>query len=564
MRKILVQLLGFIFMLFFMVCQSQTVKNGKDNAVNIPASAVHYDKTVQLKGNWDFYFKQYGTSKQFLKSQSKENVAIPGGWRGNYYLPNTHSAKGYGTFYKKISFDKIPSDSVGILFPDINAAGEIWINGDFVTEKGNFSLKENKNLSLIEPILLPLPKVKEIELFIPISHYNHRMGGGMLQAPIIGNYFHLQQQLKKDLIYESISTVIVLIIVIFSLLKFFFITRKRTYLYFGLMCSMAMLRQIAIGSGLLTILFGEVDFVWVQTFRYIGFYLGTGFGALYFYELFPNFVKRSRVRFVFIASVVVSVFAIVANKFYASYGTILFQIIGLLTTVLVFVRIQVFLVKKNDEVSRFTIISLGVFLLTVINDILYTQMLLPTRHLQHIGFLLFALIQLYVLMLYYKNQMYQIENLSKTIEEKDKVIEFKDRDIDYLALHHRDKMQSKKEIIEELTNLLKNADVNQLAELKKTIQEYKREILIEEHASNAVIDADLVRSEFVDKLQTQFPMLTKSEVEICLLIRLNLSTKEIALKRKATDASIKVAKHRIRAKVGVKSTQELEKLLVSL
>lgn len=66
------------------------------------------------------------------------------------------------------------------------------------------------------------------------------------------------------------------------------------------------------------------------------------------------------------------------------------------------------------------------------------------------------------------------------------------------------------------------------------------------------------------KLAQQFPELTKSEREICHLIYLNLSLKEIMNIRNITMASVKSARYRIRKKLNVPKGTELELFINNL
>lgn len=60
------------------------------------------------------------------------------------------------------------------------------------------------------------------------------------------------------------------------------------------------------------------------------------------------------------------------------------------------------------------------------------------------------------------------------------------------------------------------------------------------------------------KITKQFPELTKNEREICQLLYLNLSTKEILNIRNTTESAIKSARYRIRKKLQIPKNMELE------
>lgn len=73
-----------------------------------------------------------------------------------------------------------------------------------------------------------------------------------------------------------------------------------------------------------------------------------------------------------------------------------------------------------------------------------------------------------------------------------------------------------------------------------------------------------VNQEFDKHIINLFPNLTKTEREVCSLLRLNLSIKEIASIRNSSIDSIKALRYRIRKKMEVPKQQELESFIQNL
>jgi len=76
-----------------------------------------------------------------------------------------------------------------------------------------------------------------------------------------------------------------------------------------------------------------------------------------------------------------------------------------------------------------------------------------------------------------------------------------------------------------------------------------------------ITDTDL---DFEAKLAKQYPELTKSEREMCSLIRLNLSIKEIMAIKNTTTSSVKNYRYRIRKKLKIPKGEELERFIENL
>ena len=69
---------------------------------------------------------------------------------------------------------------------------------------------------------------------------------------------------------------------------------------------------------------------------------------------------------------------------------------------------------------------------------------------------------------------------------------------------------------------------------------------------------------FIERLKTVCPELSNTEREICSYIKLKLSTKEIASLRKSSDNAIRVTRHRIKAKLGLKDLTQLDSYIETL
>ena len=66
------------------------------------------------------------------------------------------------------------------------------------------------------------------------------------------------------------------------------------------------------------------------------------------------------------------------------------------------------------------------------------------------------------------------------------------------------------------------------------------------------------------KLKERYPDLSPSEQQMCALLRLKLSTKEIATVKNISPASVKVMRHRLRKKMNLNSEINLSEFLDTL
>lgn len=126
------------------------------------------------------------------------------------------------------------------------------------------------------------------------------------------------------------------------------------------------------------------------------------------------------------------------------------------------------------------------------------------------------------------------------------------------------RLDFKKNLITKIKELKEHPDRNDKAKYSTLIAELQSQIQTEnrlDNVSNTIIKSDLV---FENKLREHYANLTKSEREICNLMRMGLSIKEIMNIRNASLDSIKSARYRIRKKLQVPKGEELELFIQQL
>lgn len=73
---------------------------------------------------------------------------------------------------------------------------------------------------------------------------------------------------------------------------------------------------------------------------------------------------------------------------------------------------------------------------------------------------------------------------------------------------------------------------------------------------------DLIHEHFFRNLRRQFPTLTSGDLRLCVLIRMNLSTKDIARFQGLTVRGVETARYRLRKKLGLQSDTNIGEFLI--
>jgi|GEM_PF-2173746 hypothetical protein len=142
-------------------------------------------------------------------------------------------------------------------------------------------------------------------------------------------------------------------------------------------------------------------------------------------------------------------------------------------------------------------------------------------------------------------------------------LELKKKDLTNVVLQNTQLFDHDQKIIGRLMDI---------ARQKEHIGKSLHSLIAEMNTKNQTRDRALVNQNnieqinaaFYEKLETQFPPLTKSEIELCGYLRINLTNKDIALLKNVEYASVKVSKTRLRKKLGIAPEEDLCRFLQSM
>lgn len=140
-------------------------------------------------------------------------------------------------------------------------------------------------------------------------------------------------------------------------------------------------------------------------------------------------------------------------------------------------------------------------------------------------------------------------------------LDYKQKDLTEFGLEISRNRKFLNELDKAITNPQQSTQTKTLQNLSSRIKAY-----LSNSESSALIHEKVseVNHEFINKLKLMYPKLTKNDIQLCLFLRLNLSSKEIsAIKHISTD-SVKVARHRLRAKLNLSSGANLSSYIQSL
>lgn len=412
----------FLFILLFTGC----MYNVKDIA-NVPAavngiidfSDVDLDKSgiISLDGEWEFYWNELLTPDDFKNNTPPKTglIEIPGLW--NDYIVNGEAlpSDGFATFRLIIS-NPDRNKIIALRITDINTAYKLWIDDNLAAETGVVGTSKKEMTPLYIPKLITFkPGGKNIEIIIQISNYYHKKSG-IIKRIEIGSSDILIKNSKNNLSFDLFLIGALFVMMTYHFGLYIIGKRENALLYFGLFCTIIFLRTLVTGE---RILIQFLPFLyWEITFRMeiLPVFLGSPIFLLFLKSIFPAEINDKVLNiFTYSGLIGTLIILIIPTNFFHIPFKIYLIVIGLSCVYIIF-SLTIATIKKQEG-ALFLVIGFFVFFITVVNDILYSELNLGTSFIAPAGLIFIFLSELTLNL-----KFVRAEERLKTSEEKTKAL----------------------------------------------------------------------------------------------------------------------------------------------
>ena len=140
----------------------------------------------------------------------------------------------------------------------------------------------------------------------------------------------------------------------------------------------------------------------------------------------------------------------------------------------------------------------------------------------------------------------------------------KDNDLINFALHLIQKNKILNQLKIDLKSISNNADVDTSKKLRELSLHVQQNLQVQQEMEEFQKKVDQTYSDFFVKLRSKYPTLTKNEERLCAMLRLNLSSKEIASLNNISIKAVEMSRYRLRKKCNIENNQMLPNFLHNL
>ncbi len=547
--------------LIFLGCSENTVDASKIEKGVLDLSYLDFSQAneIILQGDGLFYWKQFpkddnGNFDASLLTKESKVKWPPAIWTNAGYEP-----QGHGT-YRLILNQKEIDQQLVLNFDKVLGAVEVWANGTLLKKAGKLS-KDGSNEEIDgRPLRVVLPREDNLDIILLVSCHQSRLGGGFSLQNRLQTLDSYEKSFPRASFIEGFITLLIVLFGGYQIYRFYAFKTNSYYLYFGLFCLVGASRQFFVGENIIYYFFPDVSYAVIQKMRYIGYFGGLPLIFLYHNALFPKYLSKLFLKVMWIIPVLGILYVFFSPVYYGTFVAPFFQVFGLFTLATgLYLVIRAVLDQK--PYAKWILIGLLLMALTFVNDILYAMLVIQSAYIVNYSVLFYVIFQVYINHKIQSQKEKLLVSLASDISKLKTDVTNKVEEIETLRMETFQQIKSKEKLVDDLRKVkLDDSSVS----IPGIIANLQSELLEDSQLLKLKSDIESLNYEFINRLKAKHPNLTKTDLEICTYLRMELGRTEIARLRFTSTEAVRKSRHRIRKKMNLNSDTDLDNYIKSI
>jgi signal transduction histidine kinase len=449
---------------------------------------------IRLDGEWNFFWNKFVTEENYtnLSLIPDSFIIVPGEW--NHFFKNNSNPKGfgYGTYVLHVKGNK--SSDLVLKFLLNSTASEVEYNKKIVYKSGNLHTSPDSHIPQSKPAFIYLDDTPEdFLLLIRVSNFT-TSSGGLTSVLRLGTPSQMIQYTESNHLRDFFTLGSLLIIGMYHAFIFLGRRSEKTSLFFGLFCLVTALRTFLGGDITLFDKDSIATYLIFLRMEYFTLPFATYLSQSYLFELIGDSIKKNienqslplkknyklftlsnlytLKNYILALSLLLSIGDLLLSPHTFTNNLILSHINFFINSIYA-ISFLSYLYKKKEEYVGSILLSIGIFVLLILNDVLNRYYIINTIQLFQIGFIFFIFSQSYIITSKQANKFAKTENqklLSEVIaRELEAQVNSRTEDLKKESL----KVMFQKTEIENMNLLIKSLNEDlMIEEIVKKIQGY--------------------------------------------------------------------------------------------
>jgi adenylate cyclase len=376
---------------------------------------------IDLDGKWEFYWNRLLTPLDFSQDsafplQPDSYINVPDSWNSTLINNQQITGTGYATYRVKILLPE-NRQNLALKLLDAGSSYRIWIDGHLKKEIGLVGTDAKSSQASYQTTVIEIPETgPQLELVIQVANFHHRKGG-LWEIVKLGTSDAIQSYRNYRIIFAGFLAGSLAVMGLYHLGLFLIRRKDFSPLWFGLFCIDISLRTMLTGERILHGFVPAYSWEWMVKLEYITVMMGTPFLLFFFRSLYPAEISRNRALIPAVLSYLLALFILVTPAIIYSY-VVLINPFVILLAVLIGNLGLIRGVLHHREGAFIFFLTGQIFLVTVLNDILYNLEIIFTFQMIGYGLLFFVFSQSFLLSMKFSKAFIIVEALSENLKHQ--------------------------------------------------------------------------------------------------------------------------------------------------
>ena len=386
---------------------------------------------VTLRGEWRFVWEEFLSPMPIdkLRSQYTETIKVPRLWSEHPHNERSNTlfgGTGHATYVLTVRLPKDIDSSALALATNAVGTAAYWVVsshdgtsvlGEMSQGEPGISAKDTVPFYVTKYTSLNSNSEDLIVIYAHVSNFHHARGGTW-HAPTLG----LQRAIGHSVSSRQISNACIFAICFIIALHHFIIFAQnredQAVLYFALFCVAVALRQWATSHFFqdLGIGYSHDGFQWLMRLNYSSISIVAMSAAAFMQVLIPNerFHRLYAIWCLWPGILIITLTLLTSSITFTSYY--LFypaHAFGAVTVILCHLFVET---KNRNKVAQWSLVVFGLIFVGVLNDILYSHLLIQTAFVAPTTFIVFIIMQSTLMASRTSESIQQVKHLSDNLK----------------------------------------------------------------------------------------------------------------------------------------------------
>jgi len=351
---------------------------------------------VALDGEWELFWSSLVPPQAFLPGQTQLNrgfLSLPSMWNGHMLAGDRLGADGFATFRLQVILPPDPGQ-LAFRFHSMGTAYTLYANGHEVASAGVVGATRETSQPDWRPLVADLDldlEAERLDLVLQMSNFHHRKGGPVEKVEF-GLSADLNEKRERAVAFQMFLAGAILIIGLYHLCLIVFRRRDRAPFLFGLFCLLLGLYTLLSGERYLATLFPDMSWAGRVRLTNLTSFLSLPVFLMFIDSLFPKDLHRWLLRSIQVVMLVLILGVLVLPARIYTQTIPVFHLLTLIGCVAITVTlIRALIARKGGAGVLF--VGFVFFMITIINDVLYDNLIIYTGQYLYVGLFVFIFSQ---------------------------------------------------------------------------------------------------------------------------------------------------------------------------